>query len=64
MSTLDLVWRAHKTADCLSNSLAFFYEDGYPAGVTGLTESQRQTLAGQLGALQQDLAKVGVVPTS
>ncbi|MFJ7280888.1 hypothetical protein [Kitasatospora sp. NPDC098663] len=64
MSTLDLVWQAHRTAADLSNSLAVFYEEGYPAGRTNLTESQRQTLAAQLGTLQQDFAKLGVVPTS
>ncbi|MFD4574716.1 hypothetical protein ACFWNK_21840 [Streptomyces sp. NPDC058417] len=64
MSTLDLVWQAHETADDLSNSLAVFYEDGYQVGITGLTESARPTLVGQLGTLQRDLAKVGVVPSS
>jgi hypothetical protein len=63
MSTLDSVWQTKHAADDLSNSLAVFYEDGYSVGRTGLTESQRQTLAVQLGTLQQDLAKVGVVPT-
>ncbi|MFI5702680.1 hypothetical protein ACIA78_21865 [Streptomyces xanthochromogenes] len=64
MSTLDLVRQAKHAADDLSNSLASFYEDGYPAGLTNLTESQRQTLAKQLATLQQDLAKVGVGPLS
>ncbi|MBK3584465.1 hypothetical protein JHN49_12270 [Streptomyces sp. MBT57] len=64
MSTLDSVWQAKHAADDLHNSLAVFYEDNYPAGLTGLTESQRQTLADQLGTLQRDLAKVGVVPPS
>ncbi|MFJ2419240.1 hypothetical protein [Streptomyces brevispora] len=64
MSTLDLVWQAKHAADDLHNSLAVFYEDNYLAGLSGLTETQMQTLAGQLGTLQRDLAKVGVVQPS
>lgn len=60
MSDLPAVWQAHRAADDLSNTLASYYEEGFPSGQAELTDAQRQLLAGQHDKLRQRLDALGV----